>query len=267
MSDLTINDLPVGTEVMINVDIFDTYGVPQGSIGTIDVTEYSDVRVRFDSCPTPQSLWLYPSQVSLVDLSTVTDADLFRRLAVKVLFEHKAKNGWCGTAEALAVQMGLSDYLPVNTDVTIPHTVTVLRWPGDTDSTVAQRANRMIRDAETGRNSRSGEAQIEARENPYTPERGYDVDETPEGETLDEFRVRLAQTAIKGARQHGVPGVNEFLTALGIDPSTIKERRTLYATVEVEVEVDASTNVREYARDLFTLALPSDVTVSDAWGA
>lgn len=261
---LTVADFPVGTYVMAKGESLSHYGLSAGTHGIVTDVESDEVRVRFERAPGDDvSIWVYLRQIDRLDMSTVTDPDLWKRVAVRRLFEHKEENGWCGTAEALAVQIGLGDYLPLPVDVTIPASVTVQRWPGENNAAVVRRTRSSV----TPDTMQWGRAEVSDREQPYSAERGYDVDPTPEGESFEEYKGRVASTAMKGARAHGVSGVPDFLRAIGIDPDSVVETRTMYATVEVEVPVGATTDLRQFARDLFTLALPSDVTISDAWGA
>lgn len=254
---VTLADLVPGQTVTMINDAH--YSCPFGSTGQVVRVDSHDVLVSFGD----ESNWYYPSDLA-TDMGSITDLDLYKRLAARKMYEAKMANGWCSTAEYLARLLGMAEYLPIINTVAITHQVQVPAWPGDSEATVEREALRLLRqrakDGNIDNLYRSGTEIVDRGEDSGE---GADDAQVVEGETVPEFQVRLAATAIKGMRDHGVNGVPEFLRSVGIDPSTIRTKQTVNLYVQVEVEVGADEDVHDAAIAYVRENAPNTITVSD----
>lgn len=233
-----------------------------GSVGTVLRHDSYEVRVQFPNASGDGTteVWCDPSYLHLGDLSTVEDAHLYKRLIARQFVKFKTNNGWCGTAETLAGQVGMIDYLPKKVRVVQPVRVDAQVWPDD-ENVNAIRAAREVINTTNGGYRWTGDATEQ------DMPQNYENVEQPEGQTLDEFKIRLANLALRGQSDYGVSGVRDFLRACGIDPDTVPKTRRLTVSASVEVPVEGDdVDLSALARDTFRLVLPADVTIREAWG-
>lgn len=261
---LTAEQCTRGLPVRMNTDALATYGVPQGSAGLVNRQDSGDVLVDWTrEGDSAISLWTYAHDLVHADPAQITDLEVYKNFAAREFWKAKAANGWCSSAEYLANTMGLHDYLPSTVWVDVTVREKVERWPGESDTTVNNRARTQVQTKD-----RLRVRDYATVETATATTQGTDEFVPVEGETLDAFKARIAAGALSGAKRFGVTGVPEFLRAIGIDPDAVEVPTTIYATVRVQVPVPNGQTPAEFGRGLFALGLADlpGVTVSDVWG-